>query len=207
MSEEAQQQPVIDEKPKASICPCCGKPTLPYPVQHVPDELMDQYMVCLMSGTPFSRTYKMYNERIQITVTQWTAEIRDNVERLLRAIDLLADAGVVPDGVSWDNFRGVVRVLAGILKISIKAGDTVKTYAPAELLASLSVKAKDLMAGDREALASFMTDAYAKVTSTDNVSALPPAQLLAVAETHARLLDVLVDAGFDKSFWKGIELV
>jgi hypothetical protein len=97
----------------------------------------------------------------------------------------------------------MIRVLACITKIAIKAGDHVKTYEPSRLVATLS---EELGAVKDQDMNAFLASAYDKLKSPDNVTSLPASQLVAVVETHARLVDVLVDAGFDESFWKGIEL-
>lgn len=208
MSEQEQQQAETPKERTASICPCCGQPTLPYPVKHIPDDLADQFMACLLSGTPFTHTYPLYNGRVLITVTQMTAQARDIVEQLLHDIDRLVDSGVSIEGVSFDNMKGIVRTLISVNSIEIKANGTVKVFQPAENLRKALATFRSLEPGDVEsaAMKEKVAGIYRSLTDPSEVSGIPPAQIMTTVEAHARLLTLLMDAGFDENFWAGIEL-
>lgn len=214
MSEQEQQlhtdaAPTADKDQRtATICPCCHKPTLPYPMTHVPDALADQYMACLVSGTPFMHTYPLYNGKVKITVTQMTSELRSIVERLLHAFDRLADSGVAVDGISFDMLKGVVRSLISVPSIEITVGAVVKVFQP-QAAVRKALEAFDKLAPgdvDSPAVADTVRGVYRSLTNPAEVSGVPPLQIMTTIEAHARLLDVLMDAGFDENFWAGIEL-
>lgn len=211
MSEQEQQtqQEQKQEVPRtASICPCCHQPTLPYPVTHIPDELADQFMACLISGTPFIHTYPLYNGKVKITVTQMTAELRTIVEQLLHAIDRLVDSGFTVEGVSFDTMKGVARSLISVQSIEISAGDMVKTFQPQAVVRRALEAFNSLAPGDIDSAQAVDTvrGVFRSFTDPSEVSGVPPIQILTTIEAHARLLDVLMDSGFDANFWAGIEL-
>lgn len=215
MSEQEQQQAAADatrqeqeQKRTASICPCCHQPTLPYPVAHVPDELADQFMACLISGTPFTHVYPLYNGKVRITVTQMTAELRTIVEQVTHAIDRLADSGLSLDDVSFDTMKGVVRSLISVPSIEIQAGALTKTFQPQATVKRALEAFNTLEPGDTssEQVMSTVRGVFHSLTDPAEVSGVPPIQIMTTIEAHARLLDILMDSGFDANFWAGIEL-
>ena len=48
-----------DESVETMICPCCKKRTLPSNPE-VSDELMEQYLACMLTGAPFKHVYKLF---------------------------------------------------------------------------------------------------------------------------------------------------
>ena len=66
--EENKKEEVKLEDAKV-ICPCCGKPTLDKQLK-VSDALLDHFVSCILTHTPFFNDYSLYNDRIQITCTQ-----------------------------------------------------------------------------------------------------------------------------------------
>lgn len=213
MSEQAQQQaaaeaPKKEEARTMSICPCCHQPTLPYPVAHIPDELADQFMACMISGTPFTHVYPLYNGRVKITVTQMTAELRTVVERLTHEIDRLEDSGFALDNVSLDTMKGVVRSLVSVPSIEIQAGGAVKTFQPQAVVKRALESFNAIDPGDTgsDKLKDTVRGVFRSLTDPSEVSGVPPIQIMTTIEAHARLLDILMDSGFDANFWAGIEL-
>ena len=203
----SEQQTIQEQAPDktANICPCCGKPTLDYPIPHIPDMLLDQFMACMISGTPFTHRYELYGGRIAITVSQMTEDHRLTVADILRIIGTAKDMGALAPGVDLDTLGSLARTMIHIVEINIKTGGTSKMCRPSDRVRD----AHELLRRaehDKDALQQAVRSAHAALTSPDNISSVPPAQLLAVIETHAKLLDILMDAGFDKNFWKGIEL-
>lgn len=204
MSEQQTAQETVPEK-TSTICPCCGKPTLEYPIQHIPDVLLDQFMACMMSGTPFTHRYEMYDGRMAVTVSQMTEEHRLIVTEILRILDVAKDTGLEVPGVDLTTLGSIARTFVHITEIDIKAGGVTKSYRPSDLVRDIRDRLHKAEP-DKTALADAIQSAHATLTSPNNMAAVPPAQILAVIETHAKVLDILMDAGFDKNFWKGIEL-
>jgi hypothetical protein len=206
--QEQQQQAGAPQERTASICPCCGQPTLPYPIKHLPDDLADQFMACLLSGTPFTHAYPLYNGRVVITVTQMTQELHDLVNRLIHHINRLADSGVAIDGVSFDNMTGVVRTLVSVNSIEIKAAGTSRVFQPVENLHRALAAFDELDPGDvtSDAMKNKVRGIYRSLTDPSEVSGVPAIQIMTTIEAHARLLTILMDSGFDENFWAGIEL-
>lgn len=81
---------MAEEKENLTTCPCCGKLTLEIPVK-VKDSEMDKYMACLMTGQPYSKTYKLYKGKLQITVTALTDQIKDKMNLLMSKFTLIQD--------------------------------------------------------------------------------------------------------------------
>lgn len=209
----SEQQEKTDKTEKAevrtaSICPCCGKPTLPYPVKSIPDNLADQFMACLITGTPFVHTYPLYNGRVKITVTQMTADLRVVVEKFVHVVDRLIDKGFSTEGVSLDNMRGIARSLICVLGIEIQAGGQVRHFKPSDSVQKARVDLEAAPMDDIQSseLAAIVRRVYKNLTDPSEVSGVPPIQILATIEAHGRLLDILTDSGFDENFWTGIEL-
>lgn len=207
MAEETKPvNPETEEKQDEELdifikCPCCGKNTLHKPLE-IKSFLLDEYMASIMTGTPFSHTYKVY-DTIDITVVQ---PLKQEAQRLLRAGQVLNDLlSKIDDETVKDKLRAAILMIKfyGTIKTieSRKEGFDRKIYKPAEVVDNF-VSALNEAGGDVDKIVA----AYEKADTVDNLSALPELMLRAVVDTHTDLYYKLLDAGFNATFWQGIEL-
>lgn len=210
------EQEVAKEKEEGSKveyvpCPCCGKMTLVRPVE-VKGELLDHYMSCIMSGTPFWHTYKLYGGKLEITISQMS---RDDGLKLKTATAEIEGIMHRLDTESQERAKDVIqlaRLFACITNIDVHSGGQTKTFHPSihvyEVLESFDKLQVDLAAGTRseEDAAQLVKKAYDVMHDTTVMSAVPIRALLLIMESHAQLFDILLSAGFDTTFWDGIEL-
>jgi hypothetical protein len=193
------------------MCPCCGKTKIKKPVE-IKSILMEQYMACMMTGTPFAHTYEMYDGKIKITVTMLTQDESDNLIQTRALLDLCA---IKVDAEMDDvvkNLKGMLELYSQIDTITVKNDKNVKAFTPAatakEICATLLKKRTEITTDklEKEVLKDMLQDSYNTCKNTDLMSVVPPVILSTVRSTHDTLYSILVEAGFDPNFWKGIEL-
>ena len=216
--ENKQQQQLPDELienkehgPDDSLvrCPCCGQYTLKKPIK--PNgELVDQWLACVSTGIPFSNTYRLYGGKLLITAVQPSAstgaELAYAAAIINRAIDDSTYTGL--QSTELQSLNNAISLYSCIRDITFTTPSR-KTYntgaAWDQAIALLREAANGQRAKD-DTWQVKLESAYKILTDKDNVSSLPTGVLLAVGQTHIQLTDVLMSAGFDKDFWRGIEL-
>lgn len=210
------EQEVAKEKEEGSKveyvpCPCCGKLTLVRPVE-VKGELLDHYMSCIMSGTPFWHTYKLYGGKLEITITQMS---RDDGLRLKTATAEIDGIMHRLNTESQERAKDVIqlaRMFACITNITVHSSGQSKCFNPNthvyEILGYFDRLQVDLAAGAKnsEDAEQAVKKAYDVLHDATVMSAVPIRALLLIMESHAQLFDILLSAGFDTTFWNGIEL-
>lgn len=212
-STETMEQQKAENRPDIAFvtCPCCGKPTLPKPVKPN-QELVDHWLACMMTGTPFSHAYPIYDGKLTVTVTRLSAAQVDKLDQSLTVLDLLK-AKAWPDPgcpVNLDLLRGLIRRLVSIKEIKLHGSHPV-VFAPQPVALGwcgrlVSEKAALLAFTDISSVSELLQACYDDLTNPELVSAVPDEMLLAVLSAHVSISDILMSAGFDSNFWKGIEL-
>lgn len=201
-----------EQKDKAvyEICPCCGKPTLLRPVE-IKGELLDHYLSCMISGVPFTHTYPIYKGKLEVTITVLPNEKMYSMRSGLTAVDALHSK--LPDNeVLNKNIKTLLQLYCCVSAVNINMPGVAKLLQPEETAQDICKQLKTLQlsfaAGSvsKEDVEKELDKYYATLTSASVVSAVPIAVLGALIETHNKLYDILIDAGFDTNFWKGIEL-
>ena len=179
-------------------CPCCGKYTLAKPIK-VGNALLDQWMACMVTGEPFSREYALYGGKVLVTaVTRDTARA-SRLETALSAIDAAGDECMPASGRS--ALANALRLFSVVRTIEFSASPR-RVFQPG----AAADKAVDLILDGDGPLAERLRTASDLLGDSANVSSLPPNMLVAVGQAHATVTDILVDAGIDEDFWRGIEL-
>lgn len=215
MTENPKTDPKASEEQGMVKCPCCGKFTLPKQLKPS-DNLMDQWISCMMTATPFSHTYPVYDGRLNVTAVQLSTEdatTAQNLVTLLRYIKSLdwQAAGYNGCPTSIDQMINNAYLYISILEIRIKGKGNEVTVKPStavkEAATVLLSKADDIRAGKPF---TEWVDAFYKcerlLVDPSNISSVPQSIIMGVAEAHARISTVLMDAGFNDNFWDGIEL-
>lgn len=195
-----------DAEEKMATCPCCGQSTLKKPVK-VDSAIVDDYMAGIMTGVPFNHTFDMFNGKLRITVSSAT---RDEALKLYRFIFITepfsADSSMVRD------LLGLVNTYCSITNIDVSGrNDESRIYRPAEAVMSTCTKLLETWDGEnlQEKKTEFLADlqkAYQTLSANDVLSSTPPMILNRVISDFRALETLLLEAGFDENFWKGIEL-
>ena len=210
MPEDNEEQ---QTKPNFIICPCCGKPTLTPPVKPK-DELMDHWLACMVTATPFTHIYPMYNGRIYVTVRANSADSDGKVSMLASILDSIGarDDLMAVHQANIPQLKAMARICIHLPKREIaSSGADARVFTPAECV----VMALDKLYPLRSAILSgaqiddfqlTMAEVTKLLTAPENVTSLPPDILSMTVETHLQLNNILMNTGFDKTFWAGIEL-
>ena len=200
MAKETTETKEIKE-PEMIKCPCCGEMTLRKPLE-IKSIVLDEYMASIITGVPFSHTYTLH-DTIDVTVEMPLKKELLMLQRAVSHLDKLR--AEVKDQEIQDKLRAasvMVQVYGGITSIvTHKDGKIVKTYMPAEAVQQFVSQLKDF--GDDVAL---ICEAYESVDIADNMSTIPEVMLNAIVRTHGDVYRVLLDTGFNETFWRGIEL-
>ena len=197
--EQAQQEP---PKERRTMCPCCHQMTLPETPDKLNPELVDQYMACVLSGTPFSHEYPLYNGRMLVTAAAPTPEQKNAADTLVSILNECTS----PLIIERDNMRGMIRIAASIQEIKLNPGrDDMRVYHPAASLVEMAAALKQYKSQyptEHDGVAMKLK----QLTSPETMSGIPPHVLIAVTNTHASITAIMNNLGFDRNFWKGIEL-
>ena len=196
-----------EDKVDYAICPCCGKPTLVKPIQ-VKGPLLDHYISCIVSGVPFSHTYPIYEDKIQVTVTQLDKAMALKIAGA-SAVLSAAENKFPASKKQLEDFESMLKLYCSISSIHMQNGGQDKTLTPSELVSDICGKLTALAASvetGAEAALKELTTLYEMLTNPAYVSGLPGIMLGSVISTHNEVYNILMNVGFGPNFWKGIEL-
>ena len=206
MAEETTETKEIKE-PEMIKCPCCGELTLRKPLD-IKSIILDEYMASIITGVPFSHTYTVYDS-IDITVeipakkdAQFMLAAVQKLNRLASAAysDLKEEEEIAP---KLRNAAGLIQTYGTVLSIvTRKDKQVVKSYTPSEAVREFCAAIKD-MNNDKQ----LIMEAYEELNTPEVLSAVPDMMLRAITDTHDHVYKILLDTGFNETFWKGIELV
>lgn len=174
-----------------TVCPCCGETTFTLPAK-LPQQELDHYIACMLTGEEFTKTYKLFGDSIEITCRELNTDKADKVSRLL-----LKTPEKDPD--TWNRYVTRLCMLVPIVKIKYSKGDLneIKDItAVTEPLLAVSDKHVD----DTE----WLKAQYAALIDPAKVGALPRDVLDKVVRTHMTTVQTLVKSGFDQAFYEGI---
>ena len=201
--------PDEEEKQKMATCPCCGQPTLKKPVK-VDGKIVDDYLASIMTGVPFSHTFSMFDGKLRIVTAMAD---RDNGLKLYKFIFLVEP--FTKDSSKVQDLLGLVNTYCSIKQIEIVGKDNTvaKIYYPAEHIYEVCGKLLDAWdhvdLRDEEKRKEFLQaiqGAYDELKSTEILSSTPPKVLTRIVGDFQALETIMLNAGFDENFWKGIEL-
>jgi hypothetical protein len=205
------KQDELDIKNAKLTCPCCKQPTLTSPIS-VPDTTMDHFLSCIVTHSPFFHTYKLFDGRIKVTCT----ELDEPTKQLSTKVAIDIQDAVLKNLI--DEQKGVAAANTVYLMLRIKditissTNDTPIIYYPqtvAKEAAAELIKQIELNKTQAEVptpIDEAILTCYTKVTDPNAVSSVPTSLLAQVQETHSNVYNLLLDAGFDTNFWRGIEL-
>jgi len=183
-------------------CPCCGERTLHKPLE-IKSIVLDEYMASIITGVPFSHTYTIHDS-IDITVEMPLKKDVLAYERAIAELNKLRPSA--PNQEIADKLRAaasMIQIYGNITSIVTKKDKTiVKTYTPSEVVKQFVTAIKDV-----EGNVELIAEAYDNSDTTDNMSTIPEVMLNAIVRTHRDVYGVLLETGFNETFWKGIELV
>lgn len=189
------------------ICPCCGQPTLDKELK-ISDTLMDHFVSCILTHVPFFHTYSLYHDRIKITCTQLypaDADLNRDVALKLRA--LVADEVISESfAISLSNS---VNLAYHIKEIQVVDSNNTNTYYyPSEYARNAATKIMKVETKDVEedTIKAALVECLESITDPAILSSVPISMLAHTEQAHARVYELLLEAGFDSNFWEGIEL-
>lgn len=191
------------------ICPCCGKPTLKKPL-NINGELLDRFLACVISGEPFTNTYKLYGGRVQIDTTMLdsisvmrTAVLEQHIREYASEFSGQIDAEL-------SIFLPLLRIYNSIRSIVVSSDGSSRVIPVSEVLAGMisrmDDKVRDRKAENAEDCRRLLSDAISYLQGKDGIGVLPINVIGNIVSTHNSLYNILMDSGFDKNFWDGIEL-
>lgn len=206
MSEEqkTEQNNATQEQPKERhiMCPCCHQMTLPEVPNKLNPQLVDHYMACVLSGVPFNHEYPLFDGRILVTASAPSPEQKQAADQLVSILNGCQSQLII----ERDNMRGMIRIMMGIMEIKLNPGrDDMRVYHPATALTEMLTQLKEYMNSYPEEQDG-VAQKLKQLTGPDTASGVPPHVLLAVTNAHASITAILNNIGFDRNFWKGIEL-
>lgn len=201
--------PAPQEAGELVKCPCCGKMTLHKPVKPGQD-IMDHFMACMLTGTPYKQTYELYGGRMRVTVTQITNDIRRYVMDACAALDSWRDL-LVDRNTELEEMKDALRTYSCIVDVTVDNG-TVRTFYPGEGMHELCTEItalREAVNGGKvtpDELRASVDKLNAKTKDPATISSLPPTMLMASFQLHNQLFQIMMDAGFDENFWDRIKL-
>jgi len=189
MPEETKEQ-----KQEFVICPCCGKLTLEKPVK-VKQVDLDRYVASIVSGEMYTKTYFLYNNTVTITVADLDEQTKDTM--LLASLK----QDTVQDPETKDKLQLVISKLYTFLPVvTIEiAGDT-PVKKDIKALTRAILKELPLHVSDKV----WLDNTYNVLTDPEHVTALPKSVIDAVVYKHMKFYELMLESGFDKSFFEGI---
>ena len=195
------------EEPKMATCPCCGQETIKRPVK-VDGKIIDDYLSSIMTGVPFSHTFPLFDGRLKIT-----AGVADKQEGLILYRFVFMTEPFGQESSLVRDFLGLVNTYCSIRKIVVTKGEDQNIYMPAEHILSACKKIVDTWENEdlknEEKKAEFMQAlqaAYNELIAPAVVSSTPMLILNRILTDFRTIESLLLEAGFDENFWKGIEL-
>lgn len=198
-----------DEEPKKAVCPCCGQPTLKKPVK-VDGKIIDEYLASIMTGVPFNHTFKLFDGKLRITTTMAN---RDEGLVLWKFLQLVEPFSSSSSRVA--DLLGLVNTYCSIKKIEVIGKDkkSSKIYYPSKAVTEACTKFLDEWQladlsddSSKQKFLDAVLGMYNDLKPTDVVSSTPPVVLTRVINDFRALETIMLEAGFDENFWKGIEL-
>lgn len=195
--------------PEFITCPCCRKPTLVKPLE-LSGPVLDHYMACLVSGTPFSHTYPIYKGKLEITATRLSKE---QEQKVLMASNVITQCEARLPEISSviRELNNMIKLYCCIKEIKLNAGD-LKAFYPQDAVFvvcdGLTGIRMDILSNtiSNEDLTEKLNNWYKTLVSPSVLSAVPSTMIAGVVETHSQLYYILLESGFDVNFWTGIEL-
>lgn len=206
---ENKQNSTEAEDSNMDICPCCGKRSIPKPAK-INADLMDQWLACMITATPFSHEYPLYAGRIKITVSKLSLEQQDSL-RMANAAIVQYAYNKQQDELACDipDLRALLQLLSVIQSIEVTKKSSI-LFRPQDIVmgACSDILAASKHSGESatETIEEALKRAYGNLTDPSKVSGIPTNTLITVAKAHADLYTILLSNGFDNSFWAGIEL-
>lgn len=205
MPDEEKQE---KKEPEMAACPCCGQPTLKKPVK-VDGKIVDDYLSSIMTGVPFNHMFSMFEGKLRITVSVANREEGRKLYRFVMLVEPFAK-----DYSSIQDLLGLVNTYCSISKIEVKdKNKDSHIYYPSQ---HVTEKCSELLdkwdfknLHQNENMDAFLEDVkqiYKELSNTEILSSTPPSILTHVINDFRALETIMLEAGFDENFWKGIEL-
>ena len=202
-------------------CPCCGEYTLHKPAT-IKSMVLDEYMASIMSGEPFSHTYRLYNDSVTVTATELNKQdsaalstVSQNLAELIRNSEGV-DATASTLFKELFNTSHIYSHITSI--VTAKDGNIVKNYTPAEAMKKMTAEINgsvkliqnyldpDYEGEDKAAIVELCNTLHNNYCSAEALSSLPEPVVKTIVQTHDDIYTILLDTGFDSNFWTGIEL-
>lgn len=179
MSKDIEDMPSTDSL-EGVYCKRCGRPHLTKDLE-VDEETMKEYTRCALGGKPFSRTFNVLNNELQVTFLALPAEFEVALERL----QAIADS---------DMYAIDLRMLLTLESIKVFDPDTsgMKTVYFADL-----EKRRAILEAPKKALEELASD----------VDAVLLGVLRRMSSTFVVLQNAILENIVNKDFYEGVGLV
>lgn len=183
-----------DQKQKKRICPCCGMQSLSE-VPQVSQDVLDQYIACIMTGEPFIKTYLAYDGKISIQVSNMTDTLSTKAMKASDYIDKASLELHVKETAKYITYRLLV-----IPSITVTTGTQSKRF---DIQNNVSLAIQQMLS--KQDINKAVQEYIQNITSASTCSGLPAKLLDKVTKHHTDLLNALVQRGFDQSFCNSIQ--
>jgi len=201
---EAQDKALGVDKQEVK-CPCCGKSTLTLPL--LPDpRLSDSFLACMMTGEPWRNEYKLYGGHLAVIVSVLTPSVRRMLSKALSFLNVQATR-LPSEEETIEDIKTAITTFACIQEVRPSAED-MSSFHPAETVASACSRLSSMSSnnmGHDESI-STLQDIRDILTTPSTMSSLPVDMAVTLLSIHTRLYSLLIENGFDSTFWSGIKL-
>lgn len=198
MSDQTETTETIETKKR--ICPCCGQSTLNQ-ITDLDQATVDSYLACLMSGTPFSRTYPLFSGRILVTISGISDTYTPKLLRVSNYLDKY-----LQDLSSASTYKILLYKLLAIHSVTVtmqNKGNTITVQdnimnAIDQLLNCVSPEKSQSQ--NKQSVSKFIQT----IVDPSVVSSLPAKYIDSILAAHNDILESLLKLGMDQSFSAGI---
>jgi len=219
--EKAAEQQTVEQQGKQDehaspdkyiMCPCCKHMTLK---EHLNPNtaLVDKWVSCMLTNTPFTHEYQLFGGKIVIEVAVLTQDEYDLIDRLGSLITFVQEK--LKDkhlDFSVSQMQTALRLHINIPSIHVKAAGKSSVYYPSKVAhdvidSLLSLEGLIFSWADEGAIIDQLRRAYQASVDPNTVSSVPLKLKVTTCDAHIGVYNIMLDMGFDETFWNGIELV
>lgn len=183
-------------------CPVCHSHTLKKTAK-VPIDIQDHYMACLFSGTPFIRTYQLYDGHLILRLKLITSTDLPQIQKITSIINQSALDLNTKRYIIFNYTRA-----KAIVDIAVKYKGQKTTTNTADKVSELQTKLIQASKTDDDKILDEAVTKFGEgMLSKEVVAAVPTTVLEKASSMHNSLCNTLNEIGFDENFYKGIQFV
>lgn len=184
------------EEKKLEICPCCGKPTLEPDKVQLSNQVIDQYLACVITGEAFARDYYLYRDKMKIRITSLSDQILDKMNLLTSKFNFIQDDALKD---AYQLFISRLFTFLPVVSISIKKDGEEQTK---DIQAVVKPLLQDAMQHFKDV--EWLTKTYKMLLDPALVFSIPKNVLNDVVAGHLKIQKFLEAQNTPQNFFQGI---